>query len=263
MSVPIIIAAFGTTSRARTVYQEVDAYLHRCFPRQEIQWAFTSRTIRHHLKHRSIPTFSPGQVIDKLAQDGYSWAVVQSFNMICGHEFYRLVSDVQHPCCRVSMGHSLLCSQADHQAVAQALAPLFEEDEEEAVVLVGHGTDHCNWTVYPAFYQRLKQIYGRRAFGGMIEEGYPGRYQLISEIKTAGFKRVRLVPFMLIAGVHFEEDLAGPKDSWKTACQAEGLVVSIETQGIGSRTAILDIFCRHIKNAHEIIPTSTDGNRQL
>lgn len=254
MKYPIIIAAFGTTSRARKVYEKVDNRLKARFPGHDIHWAFTSRMVRSLLKKRKIITTHPAQMISQLADEGHTWAVVQSFNMICGHEFYRLVNDAQHPQCRASVGHSLLCSQEDHQEVAKALAPIFAKDPKEAIILVGHGTDHCSWTVYPAFYQRLVQIYGIRAFGGMIEEAYPDRDILIERIKKAGFDQVRLVPFMLVAGVHFEEDLAGPEDSWKTACQAVGLDVEMETEGLASRAPIIELLCKHIESALSVIP---------
>jgi sirohydrochlorin cobaltochelatase len=195
----------------------VDARLKAHFYDHDIHWAFTSRIVRHHLKKRSISTILPSEMIANLADQGHRWAVVQSFNMICGHEFHRLINDVQHDRCRISIGHSLLCSQKDHHNVAQALSPVFSQNDQEAVVLVGHGTDHCTWTVYPAFYQRLRKMYGKRAYGGMIEEDYPARAMLIDKIKSDGFRRVRLLPFMLVAGMHFEEDLAGSEDSWKTA----------------------------------------------
>lgn len=254
MKPPIVIAAFGTTSRARAVYERVDARLQQCFPEHDIHWAFTSRIVRHHLKKRRIDTPSPSEVVAGLADQGHRWAVVQSLNMICGHEFHRLVSDVQNSRCRVSIGHSLLCSREDHQTVARALAPLFKKDEAEAVVLVGHGTDHCIWTAYPAFYEQLREIYGQRAYGGMIEADYPGREMLMDRIKKAGFRRVRLVPFMLVAGVHFEEDLAGPEDSWKTAFEGLGIDVVLEAEGLGMLTSVIDIFGNHIADALSVIP---------
>ncbi|MDY6832660.1 MAG: sirohydrochlorin cobaltochelatase [Thermodesulfobacteriota bacterium] len=253
---PIIIAAFGTTSRSRAVYEEVDRHLKARFAGHDIHWAYTSRTIRHRLKKRDIETLDPATVLARLADQGHPWAVVQSFNMICGHEFYRLVNDVQHPACRVSVGHSLLCSQEDHQAVVEALAPVFARDESEAVVLVGHGTDHCAWTTYPAFSCRLRQIYGTRAFVGMIEDGWPDRDVIIRRIVDAGFRRVRLMPFMLVAGVHFAEDLAGPEDSWKTALEAHGIQVALESEAMGSRGSIIDIFATHIRGALAVIPVA-------
>ncbi|MGD9187093.1 MAG: sirohydrochlorin cobaltochelatase [Desulfobacteraceae bacterium] len=256
MNPPIVIAAFGTTSRARSVYEQADRQLKARFKGHEIHWAFTSRIVRSHMKKRRIDTKPPQAVIEALAGLGHPWAVVQSFHMMCGHEFHRLVHEVQNTHCRVSVGHSLLCSQHDHETVAQALAPVFAKNAQEAVVLVGHGTDHCIWTVYTAFYQRLRQVYGKRAFGGMVEEDYPGRDRLIERIKAAGFRRVRLVPFMLVAGVHFEEDLAGPEDSWKSAFEARELEVVLETEGLGARKAIIDLFGDHIHSALSVIPES-------
>jgi sirohydrochlorin cobaltochelatase len=260
---PIVIAAFGTTSRSRSVYGLVDAFLKTRFRQNEIHWAFTSRMVRHQLSQRRVATRHPAEVVADLAAAGHRWVVVQSLNMICGHEFYRLIDDVQGaaPDCRVSMGHSLLCSQADHNALCTALAPLFDAAREEAVLLVGHGTDHCIWTAYPAFYQRLRERHGRRAFGGMIEEGYPDRDALIDAILKEGFKRVRLVPFMLVSGVHFEEDLAGDNDSWKSACEARGLSVALETCGLGQRPAVLEIFADHIASALAVIPAAESSQQ--
>ena len=118
MTPPIVIAAFGTTSRSRSVYGLVDAYLRTRFSQHEIHWAFTSRLVRHRLRQRQVATRHPAEVVASLAAAGHPWVVVQSLNMICGHEFYRLIDEVQGApsasACRVSAGHSLLCSQADH-----------------------------------------------------------------------------------------------------------------------------------------------------
>jgi sirohydrochlorin cobaltochelatase len=256
LSTPIIIAAFGTSGKARAAYAKVDAHMKAIFPGHDIHWAYTSRIIRNHLKKRGIDVPSPADIITALAEEGHSWAVVQPLNMICGHEFYRLVNEVQNDHCRVSIGHALLCSQSDHRAVARAMAPIFSKDDCEAVVLVGHGTDHCIWSTYSAFYHRLRKVYGQRSYGAMIEEADPSRDSIIEKIKADGFRRVRLVPFMLVAGTHFEEDLAGLEDSWKTACEAQGLNVSLETEGLASRHPIVEIFGRHIKSALSVIPDS-------
>ncbi|MBC7359558.1 MAG: sirohydrochlorin cobaltochelatase [Desulfacinum sp.] len=252
MKTPIIVAAFGTTSRSRAVYETVHVHLKRRFAGHPIQWAFTSRFVRARLQGADLP--SPGEAVRRLADQGHRWAVVQSFHMICGHEFHRLVQEVQHPACRVSMGHSLLCRPEDHRAVAEALAPVFALDESEAVVLVGHGTDHCSWSAYPAFGFRLREMYGPRAFVGVIEGGWPDREALVGRIVESGFRRARLVPFLLVAGVHFREDLAGSEDSWKTVLEARGVRVALETEALGSRPSILDIFAQHMGQALEAIP---------
>jgi len=59
---------------------------------------------------------------------------------------------------------------------------------------------------------------------------------------------------MLVAGVHFEEDLAGPKDSWKSAFEARSISVTLELEGVGGHPRIIDIFGDHIQSALDVIP---------
>ncbi len=252
---PIVIAAFGTTHRARNVYAGVDLGLKQRFPHHEIHWGYSSRFIGHKLKKQNINLQTPADVLERLADKGYGWAVVQSFNMICGYEFQRLRESVQNIRIRTSIGHSLLCSPGDLHAVEKATAPFFEKSADEAVVLVGHGTDHCAWSVYPAFEKILRNHYGKRAFVGVVEGEWPRRETVVAEIVAKQFKRVRLVPCMLIAGAHYEEDLAGIEDSWKTAIEADGIEVALEMEGMGGRPDIIDIFAVHIQQALDVIPT--------
>ena len=253
---PIIIAAFGTTSRARSVYAKVDEYLKKIFPCHEILWGYSSRIVRHKLQKRDIHLPTPTEMLEQLASKGHSWAVVQSFNIMCGHEFQRLRDSVQNDRIRVSIGHSLLCGFEDFNAMAKSVAPLFTKSPDEAVVLVGHGTDHCAWSVYPALEKILRNHYGNRAFVGIVEGAYPDRETVIDEIRAKAFKKVRLVPCMLTAGVHFAEDLAGDEDSWKTALVTQGIEVALESEGLGSRPEIIDIFASHIRMALDVIPNS-------
>ena len=136
MMPPIIIAAFGTTSRSRAVYEKVDRHLKARFTGHDIHWAYTLRTIRRHLKKRNIETFDPATVVACLADQDHPWAVVQSFNIICA------------------------------------------------------------------------------------------------------------------------EDLVGREDSWKTALEAHDLQVALESEALGSRVSIIDIFATHIHSALAVIPAT-------
>jgi sirohydrochlorin cobaltochelatase len=61
---------------------------------------------------------------------------------------------------------------------------------------------------------------------------------------------------MLVAGVHFIEDLSEGEDSWKGALEEAGLGVAVESQGTGTREAVVRIFIDHIREALDIIPGS-------
>lgn len=254
MNPPIVMAAFGTSTRAMQTYEVVASAIHEQFPDNELIWAFTSRYVRPHMKKIKSAAKPPQQVLAELYSRGIDWAVVQSFHIICGHEFQRLITETGPAAIRVSIGHSLMCSPQDHLAVMQALSPILDQDQNEAVVLVGHGTDHCCWSTYMAFENLLKNNYGNRVHVGVVEGNYPRREDVIRTILKNGYNRVRLVPLMLVAGLHFREDLAGSGDSWKTAFESAGIEVVLEPHGLGMKKDIAWIFCRHIHQALDLIP---------
>ena len=256
MNPPIVMAAFGTSTRAMQTYDVVAAAICEQFPDNELFWAFTSRYVRPHMRNKKLDVKPPRQILAELYHRGIEWAVVQSFHIICGHEFQRLVTETRDCATRVSVGHALMCSPEDHLAAMQALSSLLERDPEEAVVLVGHGTDHCAWSTYPAFESCLQKTYGRRVQVGVVEGDYPHREDIIAAVKQAGFDRVRLIPFMLVAGVHFKEDLAGKEDSWKSAFEDAGIQVFLESDGLGMNPEIALIFCNHIRQALDLIPVA-------
>jgi sirohydrochlorin cobaltochelatase len=192
------------------------------------------------------------EVLLKLRDQGCKWAVLQSLHLICGHEFDRLVSERDSVNIRLSMGLPLLTSSEDYFKASWALKPLIPKDPNLAVILVGHGTDHPAWTAYAALEDIMRKTYGENIFTGVVE-GYPDREITLERVKTAGFRKVCIIPFMLVAGVHFKEDLTGHEDSWQKTFEQAGIKVSIVDHGIGEIDMISDIFCDHIRDALDII----------
>ncbi len=254
MSVPIVMTAFGTTTRARQTYKIIDERIRSCFPEHPVRWAFTSRMVRDRIQQDQGLEFKhPHQVLEELQEKGHEWAVVQSLHLVCGHEFDRLVDEVKGCPVRTSIGLPLLDSPQDYEAVIKGLdRELDHLDREEALILVGHGTDHAIWTAYPCLESMARKHLGNGVFVGVVE-GWPEAEGIVQAVDQAGFKRARLVPFMLVAGVHFHEDLAGDEDSWKKLFEDHGIEVSIEERSLGHMPSIIDLFGRHIRDALEII----------
>jgi sirohydrochlorin cobaltochelatase len=254
MKTPIVIAAFGTTTRALETYSLINERLIERFPDNEILWSYSSRMVKDWIKKRqNIDLKHPHQVLFELKEKGYTWAVVQSLHLLNGHEFYRLVDESQNCGIRTSIGLPLLSSPEDFNKVITALQDSFTTHEDEALVMVGHGTDHPCWSVYVALNQMLRKKLGLKIFTGVVE-GYPAKEKIVEEVKKAGFKKVRIIPFMLVAGVHFHQDLAGNEDSWKSTFEKEKIYVTLETEGLGVYPGIIDIFSQHIQEALDVIP---------
>lgn len=254
MKTPIVMTAFGTTTRALDTYDFMNERLTAHFKDHKVLWAYSSRMVKDWIKRRrNMDIEHPHEILAKLSSKGHSWAVVQSLHLFCGHEFYRMVKEAESCDLRTSIGLPLLTEPEDYESVLKYLKNKFIRNNEEAIVLVGHGTDHPVWSSYLALQLMLQKEIGQKYYIGVVE-GFPERSEIIDCVKKSGFKKVRLIPFMLVAGTHFQEDLIGGKDSWKTAFEQEGISVTAETQGLGMNKNIIEIFIRHIEDALYVIP---------
>ncbi len=258
--VPIILAAFGTAAKTRASYEFLGSHIQRRFPEHAIFWAWSSRIIKDKTdEHVAESISNPREVLEELHRRHYPWAVAQSLYLIGGHEFIRLVEDSRQSPIRTSIGLPLISSPADYLALCASLAPLINSHPEQAILLIGHGTDHPAWCAYPALQYFLRHHFGPRIFVGVIE-GCPSGPEVIGDITGAGYDEVCVIPLLLVAGMHFQRDLAGDRDdSWMTLLSQAKIKAEILNQGIGVLPAVGDIFCRHIEDALAIIP---EGNGQ-
>jgi len=254
MKPPIILTAFGTTSKALETYSFMDNIIKKKFADHEVAWAYTSRIVRDKLKKKSnISIRHPDTILDEFYDKGHKWAVVQSMHLVCGHEFYRLVDETKKSKIRTTVGLPLLTSYDDYKAVGSALSVDEYLQQNEAVILMGHGTDHPAWASYPALENILQQDYGPDVHVGVIDKE-PSRELFIEKIVKTGVKQALLLPLMLVAGMHLAKDLEGDEDSWQNAFNEKNIFVKIEKKGLGFNKKIIDIFVSHIQDAIDVIP---------
>lgn len=125
------------------------------------------------------------------------------------------------------------------------------KNREEALVLMGHGTGHHSDAAYAALDFRFKEMGWQNVFVGTVE-GYPALEHVRKQVKRLGFKRVTLAPFMVVAGDHARNDMAGEEeDSWKNQFQEDGCQVECVLKGIGEFQEVRDIYVAHARQAME------------
>ena len=67
-----------------------------------------------------------------------------------------------------------------------------------------------------------------------------------------GFRKVILAPFMVVAGDHARNDLAGEdEDSWKNIFRRSGFQVETVLRGIGEWEEVQDLFAAHAAQCME------------
>lgn len=249
MAHQIILNAFGTTTESRQTYSVMDARIAPHFQDSSIHWIFSSPTVRRSMRDKQgNPGESLTELLRRLAKDADS-IVVQSLHVLPGHEFHRVVREARLANGRATVGMPLLTTPDDYHRVATCLQPIIEMNQNKAILVLGHGTSHPSWTAYPALENVLRTTAGKRVYVTGLEK-YPGPETVIAEIIASGFDQVLVIPFLMVAGMHFQRDIVGDSPhSWKSRLGGRKIELSFHDQGLGLLHGIADIFCDHIRTA--------------
>ena len=214
------------------------------------------KIIRKLKKRDNIQIENPIEVLDRLYKEGYKEVIVQTLHIICGEEYTKLkeqINKYNNKFDKIVLGRPLLTQINDYKETVQALKlqiPKLENDE--AVVFMGHGTEHEAHSAYPALDYMLKQE-NIKAYVGTVE-GYPEIKEVILNLKKDKISKVRLMPFMLVAGDHAINDMAGyDEDSWNTILKDNGFKTEIFLKGLGENEAIQNKFVRHALDCISIL----------
>lgn len=256
MKKAILVVSFGTSykeTREKTI-EACEKKIKEGLDGYDFHRAYTSNMIIKKLKNRDgINIKNPIQALDRLYDEGYEEVIVQTLHIICGEEFNKLkeqVESYQDKFKKIILGRPLLTYIDDYKEAVEAInhqIPQMEEDE--AVVFMGHGTFHESHSSYPALEYMLRDA-GINAYVGTVE-GYPELDQVIDRLKMNNIKKVNLMPFMLVAGDHAINDMAGDEeDSWKTILEEHGFEIKVHLKGLGENPHIQDKFMNH---AHDCI----------
>ncbi|WP_427338806.1 sirohydrochlorin cobaltochelatase [Caloranaerobacter sp. DY30410] len=256
----ILVVSFGT-SYAKTRKLTIEATEKRFeeeFPAYDIIRAFTSQTIINILKKRdNIEVFNVKEALEYLKNQGYSEVIIQPLHIINGIEYEELVSEAMNYVKffdKFKIGRPLLTSTEDYKETVNALAKQFTNlKENEAVVFMGHGTCHHSNAAYVAMEYVFNDLGYKNVFVGTVE-GYPEIEQVMNRLKENNIEKVTLMPFMLVAGEHALNDMAGEEsDSWKTILEKAGYEVDVYLHGLGENRGIQNIYIRHAYEAKTIV----------
>jgi sirohydrochlorin cobaltochelatase len=254
-TIPVIAVAFGTSTEARDTYAFFEECFRRRYPDAELSWAFTSRILREKAQQTTFTMNSLDDVLQRLEQQGYKRAVVQSLHIIPGIEFEKITEAERKSPLKTEIGMPLLSTDEDINKTIAALADRIASGGDCTTVLVGHGTHHAAGTVYQRIDGILKERYGEKVLLCVVE-GEPSWETARDAIVKRGVKKVKFIPLMFVAGDHMlndvlGEDLADGEQSWKM--QLPGIEIDGTEKGLGFNLNIIDIYLQHLEDARRTI----------
>ncbi len=283
----IIIASFGTTvpSAVKSITNIVDR-VKKAYPTTEVRVTFTSNIIRSVWKKRQAEEQKwLGQGIPKeilyvkniistfgeLREDGYRNIIVQPTHMFFMEQSQDLASYVKaidsiktvkakwKPFDNIVIGRPALGMPGDvysyHEDIEAAVKTLAGDVEmavrENAILMyMGHGNEHWSTGIYAETEKKMRQMYPDVATYIGVVEGAPSIDDLLLRLKHAKTENILLHPFMIVAGDHATNDMAGEEeDSWKSILIKNGYKVQTVLEGLGSNDQFADLFVKHIADA--------------
>ncbi len=283
----IVLAGFGTSyPSALVAITNIQDTVQKAFPEIKVKVAFTSNIIRKIWHKRqndqkflsenpNIPkdilyVKGPLATIADLQDEGYNIIIVQPTHIYFGEEYNDLTSYVNAlnsiktikakfmPFKKLVIGRPLLGKSGIEHDYHEDLVPAarafaadvaLAKENNAALVYMGHGNEYYSTGAYTEFQQTLRKMYPKtNIFVGTVE-GYPSLGNVVDGLLHTKVKKIVLKPFMIVAGDHANNDMAGDEDdSWKMVIQDKGIKVIPVTKGIGENPAIAAIYVNHIKD---------------
>ncbi len=255
---PVILAvSFGTSyndSREKTIGAIEDA-LKTAYPDYEVRRAFTSQIIIDKLKERDNLTIdNVTEALDRLVADGVKEVVIQPTHVMSGYEYDDVIKEVNKYNDKfdsVKISKNLLAADSDYDALVEILVNTTADYNAEgtAIVYMGHGTEHEANTTYAKLQEKMTAAGHNNYFIGTVE-ATPSVEDVIALVKDGGYKKVVLLPLMIVAGDHANNDMAGDEeDSWKTLFKNEGFEVECVIRGLGELADVQQLIVKHCGEA--------------
>ena len=262
----MVVMSFGTTykdTRMKTIDATVDA-IKAAHPNTKVITAFTSHIIRDRIQQKEGITYpTPEEALAELKKDGYTRVALASLDVIPGMEYnydaavYNLYKNDFK---KMTLGTSLMYWMGQENQTDQVIETLKAVQsqfpklgKEDGLLIMAHGTpDHSN-AYYYVIQDRLHTLCIKNVFIYTVE-GTPNLEQVIPQLKLHGIKHVTLMPFMMVAGDHANNDMAGNEpDSHKSILEKEGFKVDTYIHGLGENQNIRNLFVERANEAWDAL----------
>ena len=264
----LLVVSFGTSfneSRANDIKGIEDA-LAAAFPDWSVRRAFTAQIIINHVQARDGEKIdNVEQALERAVANGVKTLVVQPTHLMHGAEYDELCEALAKYEDKMTIvvaepllgevGADASVVNADKEAVAKAVVAAAAAPDDTALVLMGHGTAHVAKVTYSQMQAQMNSLGYKNVFVGTVE-GEPEETaceEVLKAVQEAGFKKVILRPFMVVAGDHANNDMADPEDeeSWLSMFTAANAFDSIETQiaGLGRLPEVQALYVQHTQDA--------------
>ena len=128
-----------------------------------------------------------------------------------------------------------------------------KQKKDEAILIMAHGTPQVSNAYYSVIQAKIHELGLKNVFVYTVE-GWPSLETVMPKLKANGIKKVTLMPMMMVAGDHANNDMAGSDpDSHKSQLEAAGYQVDAYIHGIGENEKIRALYVKRANDAWDAL----------
>ena len=265
----IVVMTFGTTfaeNRAKTIDATIEG-IKAAHPGVKVVTAYTSHIIIDRVAaNEGIKYPTPEEALAQLKAEGYTRVALTTLDVIPGMEYnYKLgvFNSYKQDFKKMTIGTPLMYWQGQEEQaddvteVLEAFATQFPKTKKgEGIVMMAHGTPNIANAYYAVIQEKLQEMGYDNVFIETVE-GWPNLETIIPKLKAKKIKKVTIMPFMMVAGDHANNDMAGSEeDSHKSILEKEGIKVEAYIHGLGENEAVRNVFVERANAAWDALETT-------
>ncbi len=262
----IVVMSFGTTfkdTREKTIDATV-AEIQAAHPDVKVVTAFTSHIIIDRIAAKEgIKYPTPEEALEQLKADGYTRVALATLDVIPGMEYAYdkgVYDNYKNEFKKMTLGTSLMYWQGQEEQAddvtetINALKSQFpKQGKNDAILIMAHGTPQVSNAYYSVIQAKIDEMGLKNVYVYTVE-GWPSLETVLPKLKANGIKHITLMPMMMVAGDHANNDMAGDEpDSHKSQLEAEGFTVDAYIHGIGENQQIRDLYVQRANDAWDAL----------
>lgn len=254
MKTAVLLCSFGTSyagARERSldrIFQEIRELAAK--EGISCRQAYTSGMILKKLAGERIFIPDMKEALDEILEEGAEHLIVVPTHMLAGLEYEKLKKEVDR--CRGNFKKTdITTAVLDREEDLRKLLPVLQEiygfREDQAYLLMGHGSE-ADANIR---YAQMNQVFGEAGLTNVRIASVEAKPDLEDAIEyfSEHFtgKKVVLHPFMVVAGDHAHNDMAGEKNSYAARLLEEGYQVETCIRGLGEYPAFRKIYMEKLQ----------------
>lgn len=252
MKTAFLLISFGTSyvqGKERSldrIYQEL-AQMEDGYP---VYQAYTSGQVIKKLAGQGAAMDTVEEALDKAAADGVECLCVVPTHMIPGIEWKKMMgilSLAEKKFLEMRIAPVLLEQPEDCRRLVPVMEEILELSLDREYLLMGHGTtDEANLR-----YHQMNEAFWEAGWTNVhiaAVEGTPGLSKVLSQLPRPEERReVLLHPFLIVAGDHATNDMAGESHSFLTAVLEAGYRGRVMVKGLGEYPQFRSLYIKKAK----------------